>query len=190
MARGTNKKMAKSIINALNADIAFTMNKETNTPNPNLILNVNGRFNIASALTYIKKNKLAKNKSGVPTNNVMVLSVDVIETNKKMSARKFYDNSDLCVSGTSYGHDTVTREFKITYATVMYIDENGFHTTEIQYFGITTDNKLLNYAKSEVNCNNASITKTNIVTETRWMTIEKYNELADVDEDDNEDNEE
>ncbi len=113
--------------------------------------------------------------------NSMVVHMEKKATAKlTLSASAFVLNSEVCETGKSYGHDTITAEFKVTYLTVMYRDDFGMHNSTLVYSGETTDSKLLNFAR-EVTLSKMCVVKSKkVTTERRWMPRDKYESLAKI----------
>ncbi len=172
MARTVTKSLASATVYALDATQPFTTGAN-GMPEPNLVFNIDG--NPTSNRARIAAQKAAGHK------NVMVLRVDVDESKVKVSPATFYANSNLCVSGESYGREYVTQTFKVTRAKGFYIDaESGaFEQFTHNYFGVTTDSKLLK-AVRDVYGMNAVISDTVIEEQRRYMSREDYMELATV----------
>ena len=135
------------------------------------VLIVKGNYSIAKAQRYIEQ--LYDDR------NVCVSYVYIDEKEKlTLSSDTFIANSDVCAAGLSYGHDTVTSEFKVTYIDAMYIDKGKPVFTQLVYSGTTTNNKLLNFVRDSLKNPMACIKSTNVVTERRWMLKTTYERLA------------
>ena len=135
------------------------------------VLIVKGNYSIAKAQRYIEQ--LYDDR------NVCVSYVYIDEKEKlTLSSDTFIANSDVCAAGLSYGHDTVTSEFKVTYIDAMYIDKGKPVFTQLVYSGTTTDNKLLNFVRDSLKNPMACIKSKNVVTERRWMLKTTYERLA------------
>lgn len=174
--RAITKAIGFSTVHALNADIPFSVD-ENGMPVANMIFNVNGTCSESKALRIATKQ--AKDANGNPTKNVMIIKVDTCNGPKiSLDANVFLAHSEICQDNVTYGHEYITREFNATSITVMYIDNNGMHNDTLIYDGITTANKLLNYARKSTNCQNCVITKTENIVERRYMSNAKFEELA------------
>lgn len=91
----------------------------------------------------------------------------------------FYNYSEVCEDGKVYGHDTITKDFKMTQITVLYIDTDTHKpiVTHMFYMGHTTQNKLLKFVRDTY--------KTGIIqnvikfTVKRWMLKSTYTSLCE-----------
>jgi hypothetical protein len=111
--------------------------------------------------------------------NVCVSYVYTEEKEKlSLSSDTFIANSKICDPNSSYGHDCVTAEFKVTHITCMTINKGKPEFTELIYAGATTDNKLLNFVRESLNNRMACIKSKKVTTERRWMSKSKYERLA------------
>lgn len=168
MARSISKKVNSATIYVLDPSKSFEVD-DNGMPKANVTIEVDG------APTDNKARIIAQKECG--SKNVMVLDV-VIDTNKlTVSPDVFRMHSSVCVEGETYGREYVTQEFKITYIDGFYMSDEGMQPFSTTYNGVTTDSKLLNYAR-EVNNNTAIITNKRVETERRYMTREKYIELG------------
>jgi hypothetical protein len=114
--------------------------------------------------------------------NVMVISVDVDETKLNVSPSDFIANSKVCKPNESYGREYITQTFKVTTIKGFYTDKDGMHIMNLTYSGTTTDNKLRNFACDYYDTLNVVITNTTVTDERRYMTRERYMQLAMGDE--------
>ena len=115
------------------------------------------------------------------TKNVMVCKVTYEQSAKlTLSASDFIKYSEVCVDGTSYGHEFVTAQFKVTILSVMYRDKNGMHTDTIYYDGETTDSKLLNFARETTKSKMCVVKSKVVATMQRYMTRALYEQLATI----------
>lgn len=172
MTRTVTKAISSATVYALDPSKPFDTD-DNGMPLPNLVFAIDG--NPTSNRARIAAQKAAGHK------NVMVLRVDVDESKVKVAPATFYANSSICVSGESYSREYVTQTFKVTRIHGFYIDaETGaFEPFTHNYFGVTTDSKLLK-AVRDVYGLNAVISETVIEEQRRFMTRETYMELATV----------
>lgn len=113
--------------------------------------------------------------------NSMVVHLEKRNASKlTLSASKFIAHSHVCEADTSYGHDYITAEFKVTVINVMYRDASGMHSTSLIYAGETTDSKLINFAREETHSKMCVVKSKFVKVERRYMSRDKYELLATV----------
>ena len=168
MARTVSKSIASATIYALNPAKPFEVDAN-GMPKANVEFAADG--NPSPNKARILAEKYCKTK------NVMVLRVEVDETKLSVNPEVFITNSEICKDGATYGREYITQTFKITTLQGFYMDEKGMHQFTDIYNGETTDNKLLNYAR-DLFGQTTVITAKKVVDERRFMTRERYMELA------------
>ena len=176
MARAISKSGVESIIYVLVVDhmVNFENMPTVHVGDDDIeytdVLTTHGRKSENSAQIMAEK-KFGKNS--------MVMHVVYKESAKlSLSADMFLANSEICEDGKSYGHETVTAEFKITYISAMWRDKSGLHEEVLIFNGTTTDSKLLNYAREVTHSKLCVVKNKAIITERRWMSRAKYENLA------------
>ena len=168
MARSVTKSLASATIYVFDPSRDFSIGEDgMPLPNRKFVCDGNPSENKARILAE----KHCKSK------NVMVVRIEVDETKLNVTPETFYANSEECDPDATYGREFVTQTFKITLINGFYIDTAGMHSFTVDYFGVTTDSKLLSYVREQFG-QRATITHAAIVEERRYMTRERYIELA------------
>lgn len=130
---------------------------------------INGRKNANSAFAILSKQ--------LKTQNIMVKSVEVIDGGEAetytMDSERFYFESEPCVNGAVYGHDTVTVTFTVTYINYVTMDDlEDIHETT--FVGTTTENKLLRYVRELENRDDILILESEKIREKRYMSRDAF----------------
>ena len=169
MARTITKGIASATIYALDPTKKFDVD-ENGMPKANVVFATDG--NPTSNKARLLAEKFCKSR------NVMVLDVVVDETKLNVAPDVFYSNSAICLNGNTYGREYVTQTFKTTWIWGFAMGENGMESIEDCYMGVTTESKLLNYVRKNAGTQNCIITRTEIREQRRYMTRDKFMELA------------
>ena len=168
MARTVSKSLASATVYVFDPSTEFELD-ENGMPKPNRNFKLDG--NPSANVARIQAQKLYGK-------NVLVCSVEVDETKLSVAPSVFIANSDICKEGESYGREYVTQTFKITEISGFYIGTEGMTKFEYEFAGETTQNKLLNMICDKYQTRNAVITSSTVKDERRYMTRDKYLELA------------
>ena len=112
------------------------------------------------------------------TQNFLMQNLNVVEGDDEksysMSNELFIANSDICDADTSYGREFVTATVKTSRFTVLA--EDGMKTVELA--GTTTENKARKFIGDVLGTTNFLLTSTEISESRRYMTKDKFMELA------------
>lgn len=171
MARTISKSISSATINVLDPSKSFKTDVNgMPIANVSFVLDGNPTMNKAR----IAAQKFCGSK------NVMVLSIDVDETKLTVSPDVFIANSSVCDPNEVYGREYVTQTFKITTYHGFYIDPENCSMVQFEncYFGETTANKLLKHAQDAAGTLNCVVTDSSVSDERRYMSREKYMQLA------------
>lgn len=161
MARTIKKSLATATVNVAVITDSGEMVEKSFT--------LDGNPNESKAL------RVAQKKYGF---NVMVLSVDIDESSVAIDPDVFFANSEVCNPDTSYGREYITQTFKNTIIHAMHMVDGSPKPETLVYFGVTTLRKARNFACDSLEDSNVIVTGTEVVEERRFMTREKYKELA------------
>ena len=118
----------------------------------------------------------ARLKSLLKTDNYILKSCEIVkgngETRYTMDAELFYSLASVCTNGVTYGHDTVTVQFTVSYYD--YYDVNGTkHVFTV--LGKTTTSKALKAIREELNTQDVMINPNPTYSQTRmFMTREEF----------------
>lgn len=139
MARTVNKSVKSATIYALDANKAFECD-ENGMPIANVIIPADGAPNANKARLIAEKT--------VGHKNVMVLNVEIDAQKLTVSPIDFWNASQDCIDGETYGREYITQTFKVTaYSGFAMYPGLGMVPISGLYMGHTTQNKLLIYAK-------------------------------------------
>ena len=167
MARKVTKSVSSATIFGFDPSKDFETG-EDGFPIPNVVISADGNPTDNKARLLLEKHTGNK--------NVMVIRIEVDETKLSVGPNVFVVNSSPCIEGETYGREYITQTFKRTYLEGFYID-GTMHTFQLDFVGTSTPNKNLALVRTEFGVQ-AVITKTEVVEERRFMTREKYLELA------------
>lgn len=112
--------------------------------------------------------------------NVMAVAVSVNDTSDSkltLNFDVFVAHSVPCKEGESYGRDYITRDCQATVATVMYMQDGAPVSSQLAFPDVTTPSKLLNWCREATNSTCIVLTS-EIRTEKRFMSVERFTELA------------
>lgn len=169
MARTVSKSLASATIYVLNPAEEFNVD-ENGMPIANVVFSVEG--NPSQNKARILAEKYCESR------NIMVLNIDVDESKLSVAPDVFIANSDICEEGKSYGREYVTQTFKITHIDGFYMDtDKGIQRFDVYLEDKTTDSKMLKFVREQYG-NTACITSSVVIDERRFMTRERYLELA------------
>ena len=168
MARSISKSLASATVYVFDPSIAFELDENGN-PKPNREFKIDGNPSLNAA--RIKAQKLYGR-------NILVTDVQVDETKLTVSPTDFLMHSSVCLDGESYGREFVTQTFKITTYRGWYMSEDGMTAFENEYVGETTQSKLQTHAIASTGTKNTVITDVTVREERRFMSRDKYMELA------------
>lgn len=177
MARTITKAITTTTIAVFDPSKKFELDAN-DMPMPNVFFERNGNVSLERAQKLAEVH--CKNK------NVMAMSVETSVKKSTVSPATFYNHSRMCIDGETYGHDTITQEFVFTYATGFYIDCSGMHkldyvtNSDLMYFGKTTANKYLNFAREVLSTNAVTVTELLYGKVKRWMTKDEYDAISRV----------
>lgn len=179
MARAITKALIKSTIYVMVGEHLDSLTSvEFNTDNENVetvyytdIISVDSKISNAKARVIVA-NTFGTNASITYVRQELIGKVSI-------NSHLFFSESSMCEENVVYGHDTVTRDFKMTEINIVYIDDETKKPVfrSLCYIGYTTDSKLLKFARSLYKT--CIIQSTHRYIEKRWMTKTHYNELCE-----------